>query len=344
MWRVEAGQGRSARSGAAGPRRLLLAVTAAWLVAQWPMTRAAAQAGSDGTGVSGSLPRTALLTTGRVKSGPEGERDAALDAVVHTALDRLKVVDVRARPALDLEAIQLSIDCVGETPQCLLAVAKHTGAELLIAPTIQRAGRELVLSILYFDARGATELRRASRRQPGTTLQPETLDKVPEMLRELFRLEPEPEAQPEVVQPPQPEVAPTDDTYPESLEAEHGGDGLPAGPFVIAGAGLLTLGAGLAVGALLVKETEDEYAAIEVTDMESAEAAHDKREQGQTQALISTILIGTGGAALLVGGVWLAAELDGAGGQESTDTAKLRPMLGPDSAGLLLTGSFGGGS
>jgi hypothetical protein len=321
---------------AAGPRHLLLAAVSALLLLQWP-GRGAAQADADGLR---PLPRTALLRTSRVKAGTEAERDAAFDDVVHTGLEKLQVVDVVVRPALDLEAIQLSLDCVGETPECLLAVAKHTKAELLIAPSIQRAGQELVLSILYFDSRGATELRRASRRQPGVVLQPDTLDGVPDMLRELFRLEPAEAAPPaEVAQPPQPEVA-VDEAFPDTLEAEHG-DAVPAGPFLLAGGGLLTLGAGIVVGALLVKETEDEYASIRVTSMERAQDAYDKREEGQTQALVASILIGTGAAALLAGGVWLAAELDDEG--ESQGSASLRPIIGPDRAGLLLAGSFGGG-
>jgi hypothetical protein len=330
-------QGRIARlaSCAAGPRHLLLAAVPALLFVQWP--GGAAQADAEGLK---PLPRTALLRTSRVKAGPEAERDAAFDDVVHTGLEKLQVVDVVVRPALDLEAIQLSLDCVGETPECLLGVAKHTNAEVLIAPSIQRAGQELVLSILYFDARGATELRRASRRQPGVVLQPDTLDGVPDMLRELFRLAPEEAAAPaEVLQPPQPEVA-LDDAFPEPIEAEHG-DAVSAGPFLLAGGGLLTLGAGIAVGTLLVKETEDEYAAIRVTSEARAQEAHDKREEGETQALLASILIGTGAAALLAGGVWLAAELDDNG--ESQGSASLHPIVGPDRAGLLLAGSFGGG-
>jgi hypothetical protein len=90
----------------------------------------------------------------------------------------------------------------------------------------------------------------------------------------------------------------------------------------------------------MMKNTEDEYASIAVTDEASAARADGKREQGQTQALIASLLIGAGAAALAAGSVWLAVELGDV--QESRGTA-LRPLLGPDHAGLVLAGTLGDG-
>jgi hypothetical protein len=288
-------------------------------------------------GGSDTPARAALLTTTRVKTGPAAERDAAFDAVVHTALDKLQVVEVVARPALDLEAIQLSLDCVGETPPCLLAVAKHTNAELLIAPSVQRIGEELVLSVLYFDARGATELRRVSRRQTGHTLKTETLDQVPAMLRELFQIEEQPAALTEPPTAVEPELA-ADESYSDAYEPTQD-DGAPVGPLLLGAGGLVTIGAGVAAF-MIMKNTEDDYASIVVNSREDGKQAHDKLEQGQTQALIASVLIGVGSTALAAGAVWLAVEV---GDHEQTPETALRPWLGPDNAGLMLTGTLGDG-
>jgi hypothetical protein len=329
---VKTGQGRSARGArsATGPWHLLLAVAAFALHAPWPVGAAAQTVGDE------TEARAALLKTTRVKTGPAAERDSAFDAVVHTALDELGVVEVVARPALDLDAIQLSLDCVGVTSRCLSAVARHTKADVLLAPSIQRIGEELVLSILYFDARGTTELRRVSRRQTGHTLTAETLDQVPDMLRELFQIEERPAPVSEPPAAAEPELT-GDESYTDAYEPTPD-RGTPVGPLLLGGGGLLTLGAGVAAF-LIMKDTEDEYASITVTE-ENVDEASEKRDQGETQALIATVLISTGAAALAAGAVWLAVEV---GGDEESRHAALRPWLAPDRAGLLLTGTLGEG-
>jgi hypothetical protein len=328
---VKTGQGRSAREASSATGHLLLAVAALALHMQQPAGAAAQTVGDE----AGGRARAALLTTTRVKSGATAERDSAFDAVVHTALDKLGVVEVVARPALDLEAIQLSLDCVGETSRCLVAVARHTKADILLAPSIQRIGEELVLSILYFDARGTTEIRRASRRQTGHTLKAETLDEVPDMLRELFQVEEQPATPSEPPTAVEPQLS-ADESYTDSYEPTHD-RGVPVGPLLLGGGGVLVLGGGVAAF-LIMKDTEDEYASIVVDDDESLEQARDKRDQGQTQALIASVLIGTGAAALAAGAVWLAVEV---GGNEERRQTALRPWLAPGHAGLLLTGTLG---
>jgi hypothetical protein len=312
---------------------------------QLPAVVAAQTAGT--TKAAAPLPRAALLHTTTARTGAEAERDAAVDAVVHDATDRLGVVEITARPALDLQSIQLSLDCVGETPACLLAVAKKLQVDVLIAPALQRSDETLVLDILYFDARGA-ELRRVTRRQPGRELEAQTLDQVEPMLRELLDIVEKPAVAPEAAAPPPKVVAPAPQapsaadfesasTFAEPGESE--GDGVPVGAVLLAGGGALALGGGIAAG-LMMMNTEDEYQALDVTSATEADAAHDKLEEGRTQALVASVLLGTGGAALAASAIWLAIDLTD---DDAPTEAALHPMLGRGHAGLMLSGSWRGG-
>jgi hypothetical protein len=97
---------------------------------------------------------------------------------------------VVARPGMDLNAVQLALDCVSETAQCLRTVTTQNSADVLIAPALSRTAGELVLTLLRFDARNG-EMRRSLHRQQGQSLNSTTLDAVPDMLRELFDLPPQ---------------------------------------------------------------------------------------------------------------------------------------------------------
>lgn len=291
---------------------------------------------------AGALPRAALLNTGTVRSGAEAERDAALDAVVHAALDRMDAVQVAARPALDLQTIQLALDCVGETPSCLRAVTERLQVDVLIAPAIQRTDSEIVLSILYFDARSGT-LRRVSRRQSGAALDSETLDAVPQMLQELLQADAEVEAPApgaELPAPAEPPAVDVERDFGAALEPATGG--APIGALVLGGAGVLALGAGAGFG-LAMLDTQDEYDALDVSSPLQADAARDKLDQGRTQALLASVLLGAGGTAIAASAIWLAIELTD--GEPAGDTmlqrTALRPWIGPGHAGLSLRGAFG---
>lgn len=298
---------------------------------------AAAQINSGGdltTEDEDGLPSAALLTTGTVRSGTEAERDAALDSVVHAALDRMNAVEVVARPALDLQSIQLALDCVGETPTCLRAVAERLQADVLIAPATQRTDGEVVLSVLYFDARNG-ELRRVSRRQSGTELQPETFDAVPQMLRELLQVDAQAAEAP--AQSPALEPQPVDVERDLGATLEPQAADAPIGALVLGGVGVLALGTGVGFGISML-DTQDEYRALDVSSSSEADAARDKLDQGRTQALAASVLLGVGGAAIAASAIWLAVEL--AGGGEPESGAALHPWVGPGQAGLSLRGTW----
>ncbi|HEX4353674.1 MAG TPA: hypothetical protein VHZ95_12180, partial [Polyangiales bacterium] len=178
-------------------------------------------------------PSAVLFSTA---SAPKG---SPLDSVLQSSLDDLDVVEVVARPGMDLGAVQLALDCVSETAQCLRAAADQNGADVLIAPTLQRTGAELVLSVLRFDSRSGS-MRRVARRQAGQIVGAELLDNIPNMLRELFDL---PQLTKQDAPPPTAATAPAESTVKPDVDIlpeapmEPPAWQVPVAPFILAGAG-----------------------------------------------------------------------------------------------------------
>src|SRR5262245_21068725 len=56
-------------------------------------------------------------------------RDATLSRELERALVQLGVFELLPRPAFDLEAVQLAIDCVEESVECLRQVAERSHAQ-----------------------------------------------------------------------------------------------------------------------------------------------------------------------------------------------------------------------
>ena len=281
----------------------------------------------------------------------------ALDSVISAALDDLKVVNVVARPGLDLGAVQLALDCVAETPQCLRIVTTQHEADVLVAPTLARIANELVLTLLRFDARtGKTQ--RVLKRQPGQTLSSDTLDAVPALLRELFELPPEEAAPPPAAKPePKPDLMPSDGISPTlseplpepPMEAPSEGRKFPVGPLLLGGGGVILIGAGLIMG-LTVMSAEDSFdeAAARVkgiSDPVEAQAAVDRangfRDTGEANAVISNVFLGLGSAVVVASGIWLAVELTSRS-RHDDQQVKLSPMIGRHELGLVLTHSGAG--
>ena len=276
----------------------------------------------------------------------------ALDSVISAAVDDLKVVKVVARPGLDLGAVQLALDCVAETPQCLRIVTTQHEAEVLVAPNLARIANELALTLLRFDARtGKTQ--RVLKRQPGQTLSSETLDAVPAMLRELFELPPEQEAEapapkvePKPTLQPREAISPTlSEPLPEPpMEAPGEARKVPVGPLLLGGGGVVLIGAGLVMG-LTVLSAEDSYeqaaAGIDgIQDSDEAEQAVNEtngfKDTGETNAVLTNVFLGVGSAVVVASGIWLAVELLGRPRHEDTQT-KLAPLIGRHELGLVLT-------
>jgi hypothetical protein len=254
-----------------------------------------------------------------------------LDPVVLGELDKIESVQVSARPPLDLHATQLALDCIGETGACLRSVAEQAAAEAVLSPSIERAGDETVVTLLYFDARGQGELKSSTRRYTGADFERAALDAVPVMLRELFGIAAPAEAEP--VAPAEQPAVPESDFGPQEPKPER--SAFPAAPVAITAAGVVFVGVGLAFG-LKAKATEDEYADALAGTMEQVDAAHDKLDDAQTEATIANIGIGVGAAVIAVGAALWIVELSG--DDDAGEGAWLAPRLGPGEAGLSLSG------
>jgi hypothetical protein len=281
------------------------------------------------------LPSAALFATSGAKHDT-----GAIDSVVHAALEKLGVVDVRAQPGMDLNAVQLAIDCVSESPQCLRAVATESGVQVLVAPELESTGNELVLSLLRFDTREG-QMRRVVRRQPGSSLLAETLDAVPSMLRELFGL---PEPAPPPVQPPAAAEEPMSTQLPliePPQEPESVSHPMPIGPLLLAGAGVLVVGGGVVAGVMMAS-TQDEYDKLHIRDKDDADKAAELQDRAKTQATVANVLFGVGGAVLVASGIWLAVELTRPRHTSDEFQATLTPNVGPGQVGLSLVGRGGG--
>lgn len=256
---------------------------------------------------------------------------ADIDRALRSALESLEDVELGPRPALDLEAVQLAIDCVDETPECLRQVARRLDAQILIAPSLTTKGQGVELRLLYFDAR-EDERRFAARREAAEGVTESLLAGVEPMVQELFETDEVPSAEAE----PEPDASkPALEPAPVAPERGFSLGELPTAPLVIGGGGLLLVGGGIVAG-VLARSTEREYRDTPVMTAADAEAADDLRVTGERQALAASLMLGFGTAAVVAAGVWLSVEL---GADERQ--ARLEPLVGPDHAGLRLSGSLG---
>lgn len=273
---------------------------------------------------------------------PTAAKDAAyrdfaltLDHVVLGALGEIGHVRVTTRPPMDLPSTQLAMDCIGETNACLRSVAERAAAESLIAPSIERVGEELVVTLLLFDARGEGALQSATRRHAGEDVERAILDAVPGMVRELYGVA---APSPPDAQSTEPAAEPLayEDLAVEEPPLER--SFFPTVPVVVTATGLGIVAAGAVFG-LMAKATEDDYAAIAVDDEATAEAADEKLEKAETQALIANIGFGLGGAVVAVGvAMWIVELSD----DPNEAGAWIAPRLAPGQVGFAVHGRFGG--
>jgi hypothetical protein len=273
----------------------------------------------------------------------EGVMGAAdVDRALREALEARKL-ELAPAPALDLDATQLALDCIDTSARCLRQVAERTHGDVLVAPSLERRGGQLELRILYF-AVSDEDSRFAARRAPGKRLDADTVNAIPAMVDELFGASksaapappgdeaplPAPEAQSE----PAAEPASTSIEDDASVSSEH--RRIPIAPLIVAGSGVVLVGVGALMGALM-SDTQRDYEHQQVTNMDEAEKAEELRARGKRQALMADVLFGVGGAAIAAGGVWLVLSLT----HEDAQTAVV-PELGPDHAGLRVAGKWSG--
>lgn len=270
--------------------------------------------------VAQERPTAAILQTQRSAGVDEGT-GGSFDRMLRQTIDELEVATVNNAVVLDLEQVQIALGCLGETVQCLAAVTTELDVQILVVPSIDRAGEELVASVMVFDA-GDQSQRRASRH--GAT-QAELLEEVDPMLRELFGLPP---------------PAPGERT--ERLRRPPPGPSMSPLPFVVMGAGVAALVAGGVLGAM---HESDETAYREAfpggpTTPQEVDSVLALRSQAETEGYAAMGLF-VGGGVLVAGGlIWLLA----AGNEDGSSPVAVLPYGGVEGGGVVLTGSFEGGS
>jgi hypothetical protein len=303
---------------------------------------------------SAASPPVASVQPGKLALMPSASDDSAarelataLDPVVLAQLEAVVGVTAAARVALDLPAMEIALDCVGETPECLRAVVAQTNTDSLLAPSVQTAGNEQVVTLLYYDARGQGELRSVVRRHHGPGVQRAALDAVPAMLRELFGITEATPATP--TEPPSSEPAAAEDNAIEPAVEPAQARPFPIAPVIVGAVGVVLIGVGTAFG-LAANASEKKYGEYDPTAItqpkdarSSADQAVDAYDRGHTQALISNVTFVAGAAALATGAVWLIVELSSGGTPEdeaSPDGVALSPRVAPGELGLSLHGSL----
>lgn len=267
--------------------------------------------------------------------------DTRVAGEVRAALAQLDLAKVVAEPPMDLDAMQLTLDCVGESLECLGQLAHRYKANVLIALSVVHGDNLTTLRIMFFDADAGHAARTAKHRVRGTELNADAFASIPRLLRALFEgstpieeAEPEePATEVESAEPLPVQTAP--DPQPQPTDSDTGGS-LPVGPLVLGGGGVIVLGFGLAVGALM-KQAQHDYAKRVVRTPDQAKQADADVQFGRRQALTADVLMGVGAAAIVAGVIWLvASDRD----KPAPAQASLAPVVDRHGAMLAISGTW----
>jgi hypothetical protein len=281
--------------------------------------------------------RVALFKTA-ADDGSLSDLATALDPVVSSALSEVARVQVVARPALDLPSMQLAIDCVGETADCLRAAARQAEAESLLAPSVQRDGDAVTVSFLHFDpAAGAG--RTVTRRYTGERIGEQALSGVSEMMVELFGAN-EPELRPDEAGSAKAATAPAEPPPSAAEPQPQVKAKLPIVAIVLGSVGVALIGTGIAFG-VMSNANEDKYLNSRPDTESAVDRATETADTANSQAVVSNVTFGLGAAALVGAGVALYWQLKE---QKSDSSAPARvalaPRVGPRELGLTLTAAW----
>jgi hypothetical protein len=267
------------------------------------------------------------------------ELGAALDPVVLSELNTIGDIEVAARPSLDLPAMQLAIDCVGQIAECMAAVTREAGVEALVAPVLRSQGDQVLVTLLYFDVH-ENQVRGVTRQLSGRSVAQAMLDAVPGMVREAFGVSSEPRA--EAIVP----AAPTADARAEARSRRHRRVAL-AVPITLGGVGVALLASGIGLG-VASQHHQDAYGKAPTATKSQIDHALDKLHTAQHQALAANLCFGIGGAALVASlATWLYFRFEARGSarepeaQRQARRVSLVPSLSRYAWGLSLEGSLG---
>jgi hypothetical protein len=249
--------------------------------------------------------RIALFKTA---SSPElAPLTAALDPELQAEVGKLQKVSVGAVPPLDLPSLQLALDCVGETPDCLSVATERSKVDGLVSPSLARTGGSIVLSLLLYNPRASSPMHVVTRSFPNDTSEAGLIDGARKLVRELFGVpEPAPVEEPP---PPAPTVAPPEampEPTPPPPAAAPASEPEPRQslvlPIVLGAAGVAVLGLGVVVG-VASNNTESRYADMRVRTETDAGETDDLLSKAQTQSTIANIAYGVGAASCIAAGV-----------------------------------------
>ena len=269
-------------------------------------------------------PLTAVLSSS-VSDDSLRSTGGAIERVIRARIEPLGVVRVAGTPALGLADLQLAVGCMGETNECLTAVAGQLEVDALLLPSVDRAGEEFVVSVTFFDKRNGGRTTRAVRRAEQES---ELLESVDGLLRELFGLPPAPVG---------PETGGGGGG--EEPRPVDGGGGISIPGLIVAGVGVAALGTGVVFG-LMAQSSEDDYAGAPVGTDTEIDAAIEIRDRAESQALLANIMFAAGGALVIGGAVLiLLGGDDDEGG--STERAWIAPSISPAGTSLTVGGTFG---
>jgi hypothetical protein len=298
--------------------------------------------GSPSLAHAQAAPSTLVIAAATKPGSPLAEVHDA----IREALEKLDGVRLLPPSPLDLDAVQLAIECPDTSARCLREIATLMDAEIVLVPSIKTKKDALELRVTCFKADARSAPATAMRKQAGTRLDATLLDAVPGMLREVLELEdarvvaavepedkePDEEHESETQAPAEEPV----DTQASTGQPQGAHSDFPLGPVLVGSGGVALLATGIVLGAI-ASSTEDDYASYPIDTEQQASAADALRAKGESQALAANILLGTGAAAIVVAGIWYIAT----GQTERAPThATLRPLLGPHTAGLMLAGPW----
>ncbi|HTU59142.1 MAG TPA: hypothetical protein VMF89_11925 [Polyangiales bacterium] len=248
--------------------------------------------------------RIALFKTA---SSPElAPLTAALDPELQAEVGKVQRVSVGAVPPLDLPSLQLALDCVGETPDCLSVATERSKVDGLLSPSLARTGGSIVLSLLLYNPQASSPMQVVTRSFPNDTSEAAVIDGAKSLVRELFGVvEPAPLEEPP---PPAPTVAPPEATpeVPPPPAAEHVTHPEPRQslvlPIVLGAAGVAVIGLGIGVG-VASNNTESRYGDMRVRSETDAGDTDDLLSRARTESTIANIAFGVGAASCIAAGV-----------------------------------------
>jgi hypothetical protein len=249
--------------------------------------------------------RIALFKTA---SSPElAPLTAALDPTIQAEVGKVPKVSVAAVPPLDLPSLQLALDCVGETAECLSVATERSKVEGLLSPSLVRTGGSIVLSLLLYNQQASSPLQVVTRSYPNDVSEAGVIDGAKMLVRELFGVAApaaEPAPAPVEEPPPAATTAPPEATLEPARPLAAAPDQKPSlvVPIVLGAAGVAVIALGVGFG-VASNSTESRYADARVDDDADARTADDLLSSARTQSTIANVAFGVGAASCVAAGV-----------------------------------------